>query len=321
METSPLRTVVSDDDNATGDGLLAWSMRANLSKEIAVTQNGRKRPGTKHFVPGAAIWVGPPFCGDGWLNAEMIGTKRGTRGKKQIRLIMETSRLVNWRLAPVYSPSLAEMFRSEKHYSWWEQVFTQPWHERPVKEIIDGMAVSHTAFITQYSHFLGVYRDRNWNIPRGRLHYVDQDCAFCAGVNTAMEEGDFSENQYSDEQLFERSPRSELVGDHDAWTIGWTAIRAVRGHDKNIPDRISPRIIWQASGLLRSRLDATAYFAGGGLGRLPLIGHTADEAALVTAEADIRTRFLFGEDDKESMIGRISVRLDKEDRVESVRPG
>lgn len=321
MDTSPERIAGSENGSDTNGGILAWSMRANMSKEIAAAQNGSKRPGTKHFVPGAAIWVGPPFCGDGWVNAEMIGTKRGTKGKKQIRLIMATSRLVNWRMAPVYSPSLAEMFRSEEHYSWWEQLFTQPWHERPVKEIIDGMAISHNAFVTQYSHFLGTHGDRPWNIPRGRLHYVDHDCAFCTGVNTAMEEDDCSENPYSDERSRERSPCSELVGDREAWTIGWAAFRVARGHNENTPDGIAPQIIGQAADLLRSRLDLTDYFVGSSLCRSPLIGRTADEASQVTAEADIRTRFIFGEDDNESMIGRISVRLDNEDRVESVRPG
>ncbi|WP_280319967.1 hypothetical protein [Nocardia wallacei] len=72
---------------------LAWGVAANITQA-----------GTKHFVPGAKVWVSLPQWGDGGERLTVVGHHRG-RGHRLVKLIINSKHLENFRAKGIYSPA------------------------------------------------------------------------------------------------------------------------------------------------------------------------------------------------------------------------
>ena len=64
----------------------------------------KERRETKHFAPGARVYVYPVQWGDGWDRMVVVGRKKGTR--RVVRKVIPGSMLEDFRLRRVYSPTV-----------------------------------------------------------------------------------------------------------------------------------------------------------------------------------------------------------------------
>ena len=87
-----------------------WCVAANVLMERGYGPGGaEKRRGTKHFAPGAKVFVFYFFWGMGGERVTVIGRHRKSR--RFIRLTMPAKHLANWRAELVYSPYVAKQVR------------------------------------------------------------------------------------------------------------------------------------------------------------------------------------------------------------------
>jgi hypothetical protein len=87
-----------------------WCVAANVLMERGYGPGGaEKRRGTKHFAPGAKVFVYYFFWGTGGERVTVIGRHR--KSHRFIRLTMPAKHLANWRAELVYSPYIAKQVR------------------------------------------------------------------------------------------------------------------------------------------------------------------------------------------------------------------
>lgn len=86
-----------------------WCVVANVVGERYAGQDGAQAwHGTKHFVPGAKVYLSGAFWGMGGERVTVIGL---SRGKRYITLSMPFDRLENWRAKLVYKPLILARLR------------------------------------------------------------------------------------------------------------------------------------------------------------------------------------------------------------------
>lgn len=87
-----------------------WCVAANVLIERGHGPRGvEKRRGTKHFAPGAKVYVYNFFWGTAGERVTVVGHHRKSR--RFIRLTMPAKHLANWRAELVYSPYVAKQVR------------------------------------------------------------------------------------------------------------------------------------------------------------------------------------------------------------------
>lgn len=80
-----------------------WCVAANVVRERPYGPGGGAvRRGTKHFAPGAKVFVFDFYWGMGGEQVTVVGRHR--KSKRYITLTMRTAHLANWRAELVYSP-------------------------------------------------------------------------------------------------------------------------------------------------------------------------------------------------------------------------
>lgn len=96
--------------------LLAWCVVANVAREVPFGPGGVEiRRGTKHFSPGAKVWVLPAQWGDGGDQVFVVARHRGSR--RYVRMVVPSRRLTGFRVQGVYSPAVL-------------RELTRPWQPR-----------------------------------------------------------------------------------------------------------------------------------------------------------------------------------------------
>lgn len=93
-----------------------WCLVGNITDAHEFGESGEIRMGTKHFQPGAKVYLAPPNWGDGYEMVVAIGCPR--KRKRYIEIIIRSDHVGNFRLKKVYSPFLLEMMDKSTHY-WW----------------------------------------------------------------------------------------------------------------------------------------------------------------------------------------------------------
>ncbi len=103
--------------------LWRWALVGNVVDENVYGEESEIRHGTKHFSPGAKVYMAPPNWGDGYEKIRVIGMSRPHHRYEHI--IME-SRLIDFdtlRIQKVYNPTILNMMnqseKQEDYCSWW----------------------------------------------------------------------------------------------------------------------------------------------------------------------------------------------------------
>src|SRR5258706_11288793 len=99
-------------DESRGQPPPIWCIVANVIRERPYGPGGQEiRRGTKHFAPGAKVYVLGFFWGSG-DDLTVVGHHR--RSNRYITLSMTSHHLVNWRVELVYSPHVIDAFKQHQ---------------------------------------------------------------------------------------------------------------------------------------------------------------------------------------------------------------
>ncbi|HWS32451.1 MAG TPA: hypothetical protein VN408_06885 [Actinoplanes sp.] len=273
---------------------LTWGVVANVSRDVFTRQRtGRRRPGTRHFVPGAKVWVLQISWGDGGQHRYVVGVRRGTGGRGFIRLVMNTDFLVNYRVKPVHSPTVyAAMGQPDGNGD------APPLYRsrQEAQETVDRAKWERT----RITHL-------DLRESPAAMHNADETCAFCDGRDAARAGVDV--NPYDESAEFVAGTVDWWGTDHGLWRCGWlTETHMV------VTDRISDLGV-QHIALRRRKLRwATDWLARTAVGR-----------TVAELESDgigrNRLRFVRGDYQPRLLDGIVHAWIDDEDRVVRTQSG
>lgn len=86
---------------------VAWCLVANVVKTRRTGPGGVEiRSGTKHFAPGAKVYVIAAYWGMGGETVTVVGRHR--KARRFITIATKSKYLTNWRAALVYSPAVLQ---------------------------------------------------------------------------------------------------------------------------------------------------------------------------------------------------------------------
>lgn len=113
-----------------------WCLVGNIVETHEYGEEHEIRKGTKHFPPGAKVYVNLVYGGMGHEFMLVIGKPRRQRGL--IEVVIPSKYITNFRVQKVYSPALLKRMNNSEH-EWWgvsEEVheelieIAQIWNER-----------------------------------------------------------------------------------------------------------------------------------------------------------------------------------------------
>ncbi|XVV15330.1 hypothetical protein ACQP2X_13595 [Actinoplanes sp. CA-131856] len=266
---------------------LAWGVVANVSREILVRQSGRKRPGTRHFVPGARVWV-LAVGADGGEQRYVVGTRRNTGGRRLIRLVMDTKYLVNYRVRPIYSAAVyasmgqpmefGDPMPYESREDAQESVDTWKWHR------------------TRRPHLALTGRER-------LMHNADEDCEFCDGRDACQIGAALDTNPY------ERPGRETRGSSYGMWRAGWLIEK--NRENPSLIDDLELRHVALVRYSLRLEAEELAR---------DVVGRTIAELEADRIGRD-RVHFVAGERQPRPLDGVVHAWIDADERVIRARTG
>ena len=120
-------TDIGPADDDARDGLLGWCLVANVAQETAHGQRGlEKQRGTRHFAPGALVWI-PLFRWDpGHERVEVVGRHRGS-AHRYVNIISSVDDLENFRVKGVYTERLVRSLNGHLHDRDTPRMLQRPW--------------------------------------------------------------------------------------------------------------------------------------------------------------------------------------------------
>jgi hypothetical protein len=195
-------------EESASDEPLTWGVVANISREVFTRQRtDKKRPGTRHFAPGAKVWVLPIRWGDGGEQRYVVGTRRGTGGHGLVRLVMNTDFLVNLRLKPVYSPAIYARMGQPLGNGWSPLLYDS---QEDAEQQVDVWKWLRT----RVTHL------RLGSRP-GTMHNADETCEFCDGRDAALAGRDADDNPHPMPDAPADGSVDWWATDHGMWHCGW----------------------------------------------------------------------------------------------------
>ena len=102
--------------DGTKENLYCWSIVGNIVENHKFGEQHEIRNGTKHFRPGAKVYIAPIQWGDGGEDVVVIGLPR--HSKKLIEVVMRSDYITNFRVKRVYSPAVLQKMQTSQ-YRWW----------------------------------------------------------------------------------------------------------------------------------------------------------------------------------------------------------
>ena len=93
-----------------------WCLVGNIVNSHKYGESKDVMIGTKHFQPGAKVYMAPPNWGDGYENIVVIGCPR--RSKRYIEIITKSEYIKNCRIQKVYKPFILKMMDNSR-FRWW----------------------------------------------------------------------------------------------------------------------------------------------------------------------------------------------------------
>ena len=101
-----------------------WCIAANIVRERPYGPGGKEtRRGTKHFLPGAKVYIVDFFWGSGGESVTVVGHHR--KSHRYITIVIRSQWLVNWRAELVYSPHVIKEVLAHEAYrpfpTWFER--------------------------------------------------------------------------------------------------------------------------------------------------------------------------------------------------------
>lgn len=205
-------------------GIFSWGVVAKISAETTYRmENGSRRAGTRRFVVGAKVWVLPGRWGDGGERVYAVGNDSTCRGRKLSRTIIPSDRLVNFRSAPVYSPTVLH-------------VMTRKWtaadlssYDRDRGRINPGLYLDRESAESVVQHTKQSRTRAVHLTPTDRPvpHNSDEDCEFCDGRDAFLAGASRLDNPHA------AGPEHEVGtwgGQHGMWAAGWQSEAMIAGH-------------------------------------------------------------------------------------------
>lgn len=93
-----------------------WCLVGNIVKTHEYGEDHEIKTGSRHFAPGAKVYMAPVQWGDGYERITVIGKPRKRRN--YVEVIMRSELIENLRMQKVFTPAvLKKMDQSEYH--WW----------------------------------------------------------------------------------------------------------------------------------------------------------------------------------------------------------
>jgi hypothetical protein len=100
--------------DAIAEGEFLWCIVGNIVDKHHFGELKEIRRGTKHFSPGTKVYCIPEYGSTAHDRMRVIGKPRTSNS--MINVIIETSRIKNFRLQKVYSPTLFDKITDHSMY-------------------------------------------------------------------------------------------------------------------------------------------------------------------------------------------------------------
>ena len=109
------------------DGLLGWCLVANIARETIHGGGGSDiQRGTRHFAPGALLWIPPVRWDPGHWRVRAVGRHRGN-ARRYVNMVVRVDDLENFRVKGVYSEGLVRGINGYDHDPAAPQTLQHPW--------------------------------------------------------------------------------------------------------------------------------------------------------------------------------------------------
>lgn len=121
---------MADMDEGADDGLLGWCLVANVARETAHGEAGLDiQRGTRHFAPGAKLWIARPWWDPGHGRLRAVGHHRGSP-RRFVGMVVRIEDLENFRARGVYNERLVRRLNGWRHDPTAPAVLQDSWQSR-----------------------------------------------------------------------------------------------------------------------------------------------------------------------------------------------
>ncbi|TDT98665.1 hypothetical protein EDD99_6895 [Streptomyces sp. 846.5] len=135
------------------DGLpedaLGWCLVANVARETARGEAGLDiQRGTRHFAPGALLWIPPGRWDPGHRRVHAVGRHRGN-ARRYVNMVVRVDDLENFRVKGIYSDALVRGLNGYHHDPAAPRTLQNPWTRERAQSYADSWNLRSRAFSGQ----------------------------------------------------------------------------------------------------------------------------------------------------------------------------